>query len=466
MYYERKAKASKNTWNAMENVKMKSISYGKRENVVKRAAASLVLILMLFSILSPLIFVDASAASSEQINYFGTVVPCGKDNGYIPNTTSDWSPWTLLTTPGIIMGLIPDSDPHKGWSLGSFFVSGYSGMTESSLNVYGENMPVYLKNTGDTVSFGFKLDQNINKLNGNSSLKIADDHKVIQDCWVDDPYVQGDFHHGVLIVVHTDYQGNQKITTYRDFLKGKTLGANTQVDLFEEGDYRVILCYEVYKDTGWNWITDWMDPNGSWFAYRMESYFSVRNGNAMVFPFDLGNGAELTNRSYTETGFRVDLAKSRYLKLSVKKENLNAAGTEIIEDTRFNKVVADNSQFTDEGKYTVTVTNVYTNLTTEKIIYVGTNDIMRCNTVTGLSVATINSRLSSGYTINPDGTLKEPKKNNIVASGSSVESDVSDSSSQGFNWFDFDFSTVNVWKCVAIAAIALLAVLGIGMIIE
>ena len=393
-----------------------------------------------------------SADSKSQINYFGTVVPCGKDNGYKPNTSSSWNPWTLLTGPGTIMGLIPDGDPHKGWSLGSFFVDGFSSMSKSNLNAYEKEMTVYLKNAGDELSFGFKLDQNINKLNGNSQLKIADDHKVVQDCWVDDPYIQGDFHHGVLIVVHTDYQGEQTITTYRDFLKGKSVGANTEVQLFEEGDYRVILCYEIYKDTAWNWITDWMDPNGSWFAYRIESYFSIRNGNAMAYPFELETGSELTNRSYTETGFRVDLAKSRYLKLSVKKENLNQSGTDIIEDTRFNKVIADGTEFIDEGKYTITVKNLYTDLTTEKVIYVGMNDVMRCNAVTGLSISTINSHLSSGYTINPDGTLQSPMQTGIDNFSQSISRENSGESSK-----------VNGWMIVSIILISI--VVGVGIVV-
>ena len=426
---------------------MKNIHLNTNHHFSKKILSCIAVFMVLATMLIPIFSTNASAASSDQINYFGTVVPCGKDNGYKPNTKSSWNPWTLLTVPGTIMGLIPDDDPHKGWSLGSFFVKGYSGMTESSLNSYQKNMPVYLKNAGDVVSFGFKLDQNINKLNGNSNYKISYDKKVVQDCWVEDPYVSGDLGRGVLIIVHRDWQGNEKKIVYKDFLNGKNLGANTEVQLFEEGDYRVVLCYEIYKDTKANWITDWLDPNGSWFNYRIESYFSVRNGNAMVFPFDLGTGAELTNKSCTETGFRVDLAKSRYLKLSVKKENLNSTGTDIVEDTRFNKVIADGTEFKAEGKYTITVKNVYTDLTTEKIIYVGSNDVMRCNTVTGLSVSTINERVRNGYTINKDGTLRAPTRGDIADSSSSVTSNESK-----------DGPNVNIWMIFAIMEVAIIIV--------
>lgn len=436
---------------------MKNIRSINHFNICKKVAAGLIASFVMLALMLPSLSVKVSAASSDQINYFGTVVPCGKDNGYKPNTSSSWNPWTLLTMPGTIMGLIPDDDPHKGWSLGSFYVEGYSGTTESSLNSYQKNMPVYLKNAGDTVSFGFKLDQNIDKLNGNSQYKISNDHKVVQDCWVNEPYVSGDLGRGVLIVIHRNYQGEETKTVYRDFLVGKSVGANTEIQLFEEGDYRVVLCYEIYKDTSWNWITDWADPNGSWFNYRIESYFSVRSGNSMVFPMELETGAELTNKSYTESGFRVDLAKSRYLSLSAKKEIINSNGTDIIEDTRFNKVIADGSEFTDEGKYTVTVKNLYTDLTTEKVIYVGTNDVMRCNAVTGLSISTINARLSSGYTINPDGTLKEPVKAPIFnSSSSSAPVENNDNESPG----------VNAWMIVAIISISILVIGGIVIIVR
>ncbi len=389
----------------------------------------------------------AKAQSVENVQYFGTVVPCGKDNGYKPNTKSAWNPWTLLTGYGTIMGLIPDGDPHKGWSLGSFYVKGFSDVTESNKNTYSHNMPVYLKNVGDEVAFGFKLEQDITKLNGNSQLQIADDKKIIQDCWIDEPYFKADFHHGLLMIIHTDWQGKQNVIKYTDFLKGKAVGADAQVRLFEEGDYRVILCYEIYKKTGWNWLTDWMDPNGSWFDYRLESYFSIRNGNCMVYPMELETNTELYNKNITEKGFKCDLAKSRYLKMTVKKENLNKAGTEIIEDTRFNKAVADGTVFQDEGKYTITVKNPYTSAVTEKVIYVGTNDIMRCNATTGKSVSEINSLVALGYKIEADGSLTAP----IKAEGGSSETKHTESIAN---------NTSDTWKILAIVLICIVVVAG------
>ena len=48
--------------------------------------------------------------------------------------------------------------------------------------------------------------------------------------------------------------------------------------------------------------------------------FSIRNGNCMVYPFDIITGTELSNNALTENGFKLDMAKSRYLIINVKKE--------------------------------------------------------------------------------------------------------------------------------------------------
>ena len=90
-----------------------------------------------------------------------------------------------------------------------------------------------------------------------------------------------------------------------------------EVKLCEEGDYEVALDYELRKNNldlfGWN-------PFPSYNDYRIFFRFSVRNGNCMVYPFDVVTGAELTNSSITENGFYLDLAKSRYLNIDIKKE--------------------------------------------------------------------------------------------------------------------------------------------------
>ena len=126
----------------------------------------------------------------------------------------------------------------------------------------------------------------------------------------------------------------------------------------------------------------------------------------MVYPFDLVTGDELTNSSMTENGFRLDLAKSRYLKVIVKREMLADSADGLVEDTRFNGPAKDGAEYKDEGIYTITVSNQYTGQLTEKKIYVGTNNVLRAYMTTGLSIPEINDLVAQGATINNDGTIQ------------------------------------------------------------
>ena len=140
--------------------------------------------------------------------------------------------------------------------------------------------------------------------------------------------------------------------------------------------------------------------------YRIFFRFSVRNGNCMVYPFDVVTGSELTNSSMTENGFRLDLAKSRYLKVNIKREVLMDSADGLVEDTRFNGPARDGAEYTDEGIYTITVHNDYTDQTTTKKIYVGTNKVLRAYMTTGLSIPEINELIAEGATIQEDGTIQ------------------------------------------------------------
>lgn len=125
----------------------------------------------------------------------------------------------------------------------------------------------------------------------------------------------------------------------------------------------------------------------------------------MVYPFDVVTGAELTNSSITENGFYLDLAKSRYLNIDIKKEVRKDGAEGLTEDVRFNKPAKDGAKYTDEGIYTITVSNQYTNQTTTKVIYVGTDDVLKAHVATGLSISDVEYQLSMGATVAADGTL-------------------------------------------------------------
>ena len=326
------------------------------------------LILTMFLTVSPM-----QVGASEIKWNMGSVVNTGKDNGYSGNNS------------------IKKDDPHYGWTLGQFYVDGYSGReTDENGN------PIFLKNVGDEVRLMFDLQQDISKLNGNKNLYICEDTNGYMEKY---QIEQTNLKKGTLIIRHTDYQnkvGEPQIFT--DYLSAKeSEGADTEVLLCEEGDYEVCLIYEIISD-------GFLFFNG-YSNYKIEFKFSVRNGNTMIFPFDTVTGQELSNSAFTENGFYLDLANSHYLNIQVRREVWTKGADEWVKDTRFNRVVADGEQYTEEGIYTITVTNPYTDAVTEKVIYVGTDSLFKAHVVTGLSLAEIETQIAEGATIDESGNI-------------------------------------------------------------
>lgn len=295
---------------------------------------------------------------------------------------------------------IEKKDIHYNWDIGQFFVSGFTDkVKESDGNI------VFLKNVGDKVTLWFNLNQNINELNGDKDLKITDDTEGYDKYFETE---RTDFGKGTLIIRYTDYNNNSsEPQVYKNYLAANTsVGADTKVQLFEEGDYEVALDYEVTSD-------QLIDKVGH---YRIFFTFSVRNGNCMVYPLDVSTGSELTNSSMTENGFMLDLAKSRYLQINVKREVLTDSANGLVEDTRSNAPAKDGEKYTEEGIYTITATNQYTNQKTTKKIYVGTNNLMKAVMTSGLSIEEINKLISEGATIDDEGTLTLAKESEVVDS--------------------------------------------------
>ena len=307
--------------------------------------------------------------------YLGTTIYTGMDNGYSGSFA------------------ITQGDPHFGWSLGRFFVTGYtSDTTDDAGN------PVFLKTVGDKVTLWFHLEQDISKLNGNEDLSISNDYNGYDQYF---GVTQAGFGKGTLIIRHTDYRNlASDPVIYTDFLVANaTQGVDTTVELFEEGDYEVALNYEIREE-------HFLFP--SYTNYRIFFRFSVRNGNCMVFPFDSVTGEELTNTAITENGFYLDLAKSRYLDINLRREVLAEGAQGLTEDTRFNRPAREGEHYTQEGIYTITVRNRYTGEDTVKVIYVGTDDVLKAHVTTGLPISEITWQLSAGATVAEDGTIIPP----------------------------------------------------------
>lgn len=298
---------------------------------------------------------------------------------------------------------VETDDVHSGWKIGQFFINGFSG----NAHFYQDDQskkenPIFLKNVGDKVTLWFHLDQkDIESLNGDEHLSIVSDEKGSDRDLNVNPQ---NFKRGALIVKFTDYQNNTRTNVYTDYLAAAaTTTANTKVQLFEEGDYEVALDYEI-KD---NSPLAWKIPKpAKTTAYRVSFKFSVRNSNCMVYPMDLKTGSELRT-FYTENGFRLDLARSRYLDLSIKKRVLTSDGL----DLRESQISDEKDDFTDEGIYEFTVKNNITDDKVTKTIYVGTNNLLKAYVKYGgeYSIADLKEEQESGYEFADDGTITAPE---------------------------------------------------------
>ena len=323
---------------------------------------------------------NQTASDFTNIKTLGSVVNTGKDNGY-----SEANPLDL-------------KDPHYGWTVGEFFISGYTRDTTDN------GTPVFLKNVGDQITLWFNLKQDINKLNGDENLVIANDTNGY------DKYFQTaktDMGRGTLIIRYTDEKGvKHDPEIYTNYLEANArTSADTIVKLFEEGDYEIALDYEI-KSTPRK--VGKIEVIPEYTNYRIFFEFAVRNGNCMVFPFDIKTGSELTEESITENGFRLDMAKSRYLTIDVTRSVVTMGANGYTEDIRFNRPAKDGDQYTDEGIYSFSVKNLYTGESTTKKIYVGSTDYMKALSLNKISVTELNDQISQGGIIETDGTITLP----------------------------------------------------------
>ena len=361
-------------------------------------------ILLLIASLAITLFAIPLAAPAEEnpetsMYYLGNAINTGLDTGFSENNE------------------IGQDDPHFGWSLGQFFISGYTSVEQSA-----EGYPVFLKTAGDKIRLSFRLEQDINTLNGNPSLSINGDANGSDTAF---GIPKTNFGHGTLIVRQTNYQNEtMEPQIYTDYLVGIEQGADTEVQLFEEGEYEVSLNYEIKNDPR---RLGPISIAPGYSNYKISFRFAVRNGNCIVFPFDAQTHSELTNESYAPNGFYLDLARSRYLDVYVKREIMASGADGLVEDVRFNGPAKDGDMYTENGVYTITASNEYTGQTTVKTIYVGDDPVLKTYAVTGLSIPEINQRVAAGEVITEDGRLVSPgtSSNQSKASEDNPEHDAS-----------------------------------------
>ncbi len=349
------------------------------------------------AVATAMLFTPPSALAEDQTFYLGSAVNAGCDTGY--SETND----------------IKESDPHFGWQLGSFSITGYTAVQRD-----GESF-TFIKNVGDKVALNFRLEQDIDRLNNNEALSIANDENGYdQELGVEKS--EPGFGRGTLIVRQVNYQNEKSDNqVYNDYLSGVTAGADTQVQLFEEGDYEVVLDYEIKKDArkvGGVWVIPSVSILPEYSNYTIRIKFSVRNGNTIAFLFDARSGSELTNSSTAPNGFKIDMAQSHYLSINVKREVLSGNSF----DVRSNAPAEDGEEYTEEGVYTITTTNPTTSQTTQKIIYVGNDPQLKAYAVTGYTLDQIRDMVSQGATISDEGNIEWPDSSTAAATGTASAS--------------------------------------------
>lgn len=365
------------------------------------------------------------AMAEEAICYLGNAVDSGTDTGYSQND------------------VIAEDSPHFGWKLGEFYISGFTSKQKNEDGSF-----TFLKTAGDELALHFRLDQDITALNGNESLSVSSDENGYDEAMGVGKLESG-FGRGTLIIRQTDFQNaTSDPQVYTDYLYGIEQGADTIVNLFEEGDYEVALDYELKDDP--RKLFDNFSVFPSYTNYTIRFKFSVRNGNTMAFLFDSETGDELTNGSSTPNGFSIDLAQSRYLDVNVKRETLPSNGDELITDTRQNGPAKDGEIYTVPGVYTITTVNQTTGETTEKLIYVGNDPILETYAADAgnSSISQIKNRLAEEKT-------SETAGDNASTAAEQEEPEESDNDSNGLPYI-----------IMAAVVAAFIAVAGIAIIVR
>ena len=295
--------------------------------------------------------------------------------------------------------ILEADDPQFNWALGYFTINGYTDSVKDD-----EGNDVFLKNVGDQVTLWFTLEKDINDLKGDGRLSISEDDDA-EDL---DFQEEGNFKRGALIISHLDSENASKEPIiYTDYLAANArTGANTRVTLFEEGDYEVALDYEI-KSEPHKIGSVAIAPK--YTNYKVYFKFSIRNGNCMAYPFDIKSGSELRDGDICEEGFTIKLAGSRYNEVAIKYDVVVGEEGQKKFDTRKNMIAKDGATYTDEGVYTFSVNNPYTNVITTKTVYVGTDPYLKALSKTGRSLSEINDKIQQGYLIEDDGSINLPK---------------------------------------------------------
>ena len=282
-------------------------------------------------------------------------------------------------------------DVHYGYNVGQFKIEGFTGMTTDSED--GKKVFYRTANSGSDITLSYETLQDINKLDGKSKVSIWD----LKDGY-DVNYIpkKTNMGRGTLIVKYIGADNKEKvIVNENSFFLNKSKDSISEVKICEEGDYEVVLDYAI------NEAKDFWFDNQTYYQIKFD--FKVVSGDCLVYLKDSKTDELISASTYTENGFYIDLVNLNYLQVNIKREDFT---TDYTAFTSFGvPVVADKTECVENGKYTITVKNPYSNVSDEKIIYVCKSPEMKALSKYGESIENIRWAKMNGGTYDDEGRV-------------------------------------------------------------
>jgi len=127
--------------------------------------------------------------------------------------------------------------------------------------------------------------------------------------------------------------------------------------------------------------------------------------DCLIFPFEIGTGLELIDKSISEDGFFLDMSDSQHLDIIIIKEVLSNATNELVEDKLFPNFAEDGVEYADEGIYTIIAINRSSKTQTSMKICVGSNPILKAHMMSGYSIRELIEKQEQGAVITETGLI-------------------------------------------------------------
>lgn len=236
------------------------------------------------------------AKAEETYRTTGTLIETGRDNGYSGSNK------------------VEKGNPHYGWSLGNFTISGF---VRKKAGAFG--ITTFYVHEGDTgFKLSYKLNYSLDKLAGKDNLSINEDTNGYD---TEFDIEKQNFGYGALFLRRRDNNTGKydKASKRLNFLYARKPGNSFVVtNSMTEGDYELALDYEIQEKYGF------LNSLTNWWNYKVTYRFAVRYIDEE--PIETSNAnARLIKNSSTDEAYRL-ITKSDWF------QNAKSAGTDVGDD--------------------------------------------------------------------------------------------------------------------------------------